>query len=118
MSTGECVDCIPQVPVSSSVDTKKQAQPASAGEMAKTPVPSTLPGPSSHQSKSNSQGIYSNGHNAVEGQTPAEEEIRPPSSVYPNIIIEFCDRCRWHVSHVSCFDLADEKGAKSYMDTD
>ena len=116
MSSNECVDCIPQIPVDNAIDTKKQAQPASAGEMAKTPVPSTLPGPSSHQS--NSQSTPSNGHTAVEGQNLAEEEIRPPTTVYPNIIIEFCDRCRWYVSHVSCLGMTDEKGAKSYMDPD
>jgi len=98
MSTDECVDCIPQIPVANAVDTKKQAQPASAGEMAKTPVPSTLPGPSSHQSSS--QSTPSNGHTAVDGQNPAEEEIRPPTTVYPNIIIEFCDRCRWYDPHL------------------
>jgi hypothetical protein len=96
MSTSDCADCIPQVLVDNSVDTKKQAQPASASEMAKVPVPSTLPGPSSHQS--DSKNGTSNGHHAVEGQSSAEEEIRPPSSVYPNLIIEFCDRCRWYAS--------------------
>jgi len=95
MSANECVDCIPQVPVDNTVDTKKQAQPASASEMAKIPVPSTLPGPSNHQS--DSQNSTANGHDAVEGQSSAEEEIRPPSPVYPNLIIEFCDRCRWYV---------------------
>jgi hypothetical protein len=114
MSSNECADCIPQVPVDSSVDVKKQAQPASAAEMAKTPVPSTLPGPSSRQS--DSQNSTSNGHNAVEGQISAEEEIRPPSPVYPNLIIEFCDRCRWYESHYSRLETTDEKGTKSYMD--
>jgi hypothetical protein len=94
MSTNECADCIPQVSVDNAVDTKKQAQPASAAEMAKTPVPSNLPGPSNHRPDSQSTPV--NGHNAVEGQSSAEEEIRPPSSVYPNLIIEFCDRCRWY----------------------
>jgi hypothetical protein len=114
MSTSDCADCIPQVPVDSPVDVKKQAQPASASEMAKVPVPSTLPGPSSHQS--DSQNGTSNGHQAVEGQSSAEEEIRPPSSVYPNLIIEFCDRCRWYESHYSRLETTDEKGTKSYMD--
>jgi hypothetical protein len=94
MSTNECADCIPQVSVDNAVDTKKQAQPASAAEMAKTPVPSTLPGPSNYQS--DSQSTHSNGHDAAERQSSVEEEIRPPSPVYPNLIIEFCDRCRWY----------------------
>jgi len=102
MSANDCVDCIPQVPVDKTVDTKKQAQPASASEMAKIPVPSTLPGPSNHQS--DSQNSTANGHSTSDGQVSADEEIRPPSPVYPNLIIEFCDRCRWYVLPLGMID--------------
>lgn len=95
MTSNECVDCLPEVPVDKSVDIQKQAQPASAAETAKLPIPSTLAGPSSHNA--DGQKSTSNGRTAVEGQPISEEDIRPPSAVYPNMIIEFCDRCRWYV---------------------
>jgi hypothetical protein len=91
MSTIDCQDCAPVVPSDAAVDIKKQAQPASKAQMAKVPVPNTLPGPSSGPE-------YTNGTENHDGKGTAEEEIQPPTAVYPNLIIEFCDRCRWYVS--------------------
>lgn len=88
MTEKECRDCLPSQSTSTSVaevEVQKQAQPASKAHMAHVPVPSTLSGPST------------NGVND-ESKAGGTEEIRPPSTPYPNLIIEFCDRCRWYAT--------------------
>lgn len=87
MAEKACQDCLPSQSTSTSVaevEIKKQAQPASKAHMAHVPVPSTLSGPSTKAGK-----------DEMKAET-STEEIRPPSTPYPNLIIEFCDRCRWY----------------------
>lgn len=91
---------------SSTTDSRSTPQPAS-----KTVIPqafdTTLGAPSSSSPKADTgsasgiidSGAKGNAPVAVdpEAAQPSVEDIHPPAPVYPSVVIEFCDRCRWCV---------------------
>jgi hypothetical protein len=89
MSNVDCPDCPPDGETSP----QTQAQPATKTEMASVPVQHTLAGPN-HTSTPSAEATGDENSTLVGQQT---EVMLPPDTVYPNIIIEFCDRCRWYV---------------------
>lgn len=94
MSNVDCPDCLPENKSQEHLsESHTRPQPGSKSEMASIAIPGTLAGPISTGGKGHKESVTEDGSN----EQPKEEAFQPPSTVYPNIIIEFCDRCRWYV---------------------
>jgi hypothetical protein len=97
MSANDCQDCqIPSQPVLE--ESPSQAQtigraPAEVQMTSATVEVKSASGIKPDQSTSDS----ASGQNAEGGPSTSTPDILPPHTVYPNLIIEFCDRCRWYV---------------------